>query len=176
MCALVGRNGSGKTRLLRMLAGVDEPASGHIERFGTHVYVAQQQNISADTTLAELLGYDAIFAARTRIDSGHYEPDDLDTLDGYWDLAERLSRAFIAAKLPPFDPSKRAAELSGGERIRALLCSAFTADADYLLLDEPTNHLDRQGRKWFYEQLSVHQAGCWWPLTTVSCWPSTANP
>ncbi|RDT61883.1 ABC transporter ATP-binding protein, partial [Klebsiella pneumoniae] len=96
----------------------------------THVYVAQQQNISADTTLAELLGYDAIFAARTRIDSGHYEPDDLDTLDGYWDLAERLSQAFIAAKLPPFDPSKRAAELSGGERIRALLCSAFTADAD----------------------------------------------
>lgn len=100
VCALVGRNGSGKTRLLRMLAGVDEPASGHIERFGTHVYVAQQQNISADTTLAELLGYDAIFAARTRIDSGHYEPDDLDTLDGYWDLAERLSQAFIAAKLP----------------------------------------------------------------------------
>lgn len=159
VCALVGRNGSGKTRLLRLLAGVNEPASGHIERFGTHVYVAQQQDISADTTLAELLGYDAIFAARTRIDSGHYEPDDLDTLDGYWDLAERLSQAFIAAKLPPFDPSKRAAELSGGERIRALLCSAFTADADYLLLDEPTNHLDRQGRKWFYEQLSRYQGG-----------------
>ncbi len=61
--------------------------------------------------------------------------------------------------------------MSGGERIRALLCSAFTADADYLLLDEPTNHLDRQGRKWFYEQLSGIRAGCWWPLTTVSCWP-----
>ena len=159
VCALVGRNGSGKTRLLRLLAGVDEPASGHIERFGTHVYVAQQQDISADTTLAGLLGYDTIFAARTRIDSGHYEPDDLDTLDGYWDLAERLSQAFIAAKLPPFDPNKRAAELSGGERIRALLCSAFTADADYLLLDEPTNHLDRQGRVWFYEQLSRYQGG-----------------
>ena len=159
VCALVGRNGSGKTRLLRLLAGVDEPASGHIERFGTHVYVAQQQDISADTTLAGLLGYDAIFAARTRIDGGHYEPDDLDTLDGYWDLAERLSQAFIAAKLPAFEPNKRAAELSGGERIRALLCGAFTADADYLLLDEPTNHLDRQGRVWFYEQLSRYQGG-----------------
>ena len=85
VCALVGRNGSGKTRLLRLLAGVDEPASGHIERFGTHVYVAQQQDISADTTLAGLLGYDAIFAARARIDGGHYEPDDLDTLvTGIW--------------------------------------------------------------------------------------------
>lgn len=159
VCALVGRNGSGKTRLLRLLAGVDGPASGHIERFGTHVYVAQQQDISADTTLAGLLGYDAIFAARTRIDGGHYEPDDLDTLDGYWDLAERLSQAFIAAKLPSFEPNKRAAELSGGERIRALLCGAFTADADFLLLDEPTNHLDSQGRVWFYEQLSRYQGG-----------------
>lgn len=158
-CALVGRNGSGKTRLLRLLAGSDEPASGHIERFATHACVAQQQDISADTTLAELLGYDAIFAARTRIDSGHYEPDDLDTLDGHWDLAERLSQAFIAASLPPFDPNKPAAELSGGERIRALLCGAFTADADYLLLDEPTNHLDRQGRMWFYEQLARYQGG-----------------
>lgn len=48
-------------------------------------------------------------------------------------------------------------ELSGGERIRALLCGAFTADADYLLLDEPTNHLDRQGREWFYDQLARYQ-------------------
>lgn len=61
-------------------------------------------------------------------------------------------------------------ELSGGERIRALLCGAFTADADYLLLDEPTNHLDRQGREWFYDQLARYQGACWWPPTTVNCW------
>jgi len=159
LCALVGRNGSGKTRLLRMLAGLDEPATGHIERFGSHVYVAQQHAISPQTTVAELLGYDAIFAARKRIDSGDYQPDDLDTLDGHWDVAERLREAFINAKLPPFDPDKPAGELSGGERIRALLCGAFTADADFLLLDEPTNHLDRQGRAWFYDQLSRFQGG-----------------
>ncbi|HDX4050123.1 TPA: ABC-F family ATP-binding cassette domain-containing protein [Enterobacter soli] len=159
LCALVGRNGSGKTRLLRLLAGVDDPASGHIERFGTHVYVAQQHDISPHTTLAELLGYGDIFAARRRIESGDYHPECLEILDGYWDLAERLSGAFNQAKLPPFDPDKPAAELSGGERIRALLCGAFTAGADYLLLDEPTNHLDRQGREWFYEQLSRYQGG-----------------
>jgi ATPase subunit of ABC transporter with duplicated ATPase domains len=159
LCALVGRNGSGKTRLLRMLAGRDEPAAGHIERFGSHFYVAQQHAISAQTTLAELLGYEAIFAARKRIDSGDYQPDDLDVLDGHWDLAERLSEAFIHAQLPAFDPDKPAGELSGGERIRALLCGAFTADADFLLLDEPTNHLDRQGRAWFYGQLRRFQGG-----------------
>ncbi|WP_343666783.1 ABC-F family ATP-binding cassette domain-containing protein [Enterobacter sp.] len=159
LCALVGRNGSGKTRLLRLLAGLDEPATGHIERFGSHFYVAQQHVISSQTTLAELLGYNAIFAARKRIDSGDYQPDDLALLDGYWDIAERLSEAFINAKLPPFDPDKPAGELSGGERICALLCGAFTAEADFMLLDEPTNHLDRQGRAWFYDQLSRYQGG-----------------
>ena len=159
LCALVGRNGSGKTRLLRLLAGLDEPASGHIERFGSHAWVAQQHVISPQTTLAELLGYDAIFAARKRIDSGDYQPDDLELLDGHWDVAERLSEAFINAQLPPFDPDKPAGELSGGERIRALLCGAFTAEADFMLLDEPTNHLDRQGRAWFYDQLHRFQGG-----------------
>lgn len=159
LCALVGRNGSGKTRLLRLLAGLDEPATGHIERFGSHAWVAQQHVISSQTTLAELLGYDAIFTVRKRIDSGDYQPDDLALLDGYWDLVERLSEAFINATLPPFEPDKPAIELSGGERIRALLCGAFTAGADFLLLDEPTNHLDRQGRAWFYDQLSRYQGG-----------------
>ena len=159
LCALVGRNGSGKTRLLRLLAGLDEPATGHIERFGSHAWVAQQHVISSQTTLAELLGYDAIFTARKRIDSGDYQPADLALLDGYWDIVERLSEAFINATLPPFEPDKPAIELSGGERIRALLCGAFTAGADFLLLDEPTNHLDRQGRAWFYDQLSRYQGG-----------------
>ncbi|PLY44697.1 ABC transporter ATP-binding protein [Lelliottia sp. F153] len=158
LCALVGRNGSGKTRLLRLLAGLDSPTSGHIERRASHVYVAQQHDISAQTTLAELLGYDDIFAARRRIDSGDYQPDDLERLDGYWDLAERLTAAFLTANLPPFDPENLASSLSGGERVRALLCGAFTANADYLLLDEPTNHLDRQGREWFYAQLA--RCGC----------------
>ncbi|MEG1210735.1 MAG: ABC-F family ATP-binding cassette domain-containing protein [Leclercia sp.] len=158
-CGLVGRNGSGKTRLLRLLADLDSPASGHIERFGSWAYVAQQHVVSAHTTLAELLGYDALFAAHRRINSGDYQPDDLDLLDGYWDLSERLSEAFQAAQLPAFDPDRRVIELSGGERVRALLCGAFTADADYLLLDEPTNHLDRQGRAWFYAQLARQRGG-----------------
>jgi len=159
LCALVGRNGSGKTRLLRLLAGLDSPTSGHIERRGSHVYVAQQHDISVQTTLAELLGYDDIFAARRRIDSGDYQPDDLERLDGYWDLADRLTAAFLTANLPPFDPENLASSLSGGERVRALLCGAFTANADYLLLDEPTNHLDRQGREWFYAQLARCSCG-----------------
>jgi ATPase subunit of ABC transporter with duplicated ATPase domains len=66
-------------------------------------------------------------------------------LDGHWDLTDRLSLAFREADLPPFSADRPAFSLSGGERMKALLCGAFVSGADYLLLDEPTNHLDRQG-------------------------------
>jgi ATPase subunit of ABC transporter with duplicated ATPase domains len=122
-------------------------------------YVAQQHTVSPSTTLAELLGYDAVFAARRRIESGDYLPEDLERMEGFWDLEERLTAAFLDAALPPFIPARPAAELSGGERVRALLCAALMADADYLLLDEPTNHLDRKGREWFYARLSRWQGG-----------------
>ena len=159
LCGLVGRNGCGKSRLLHLLAGRELPASGHIERFGSVAYVAQQHTVSPSTTLAELLGYDAVFAARRRIESGDYLPEDLERMEGFWDLEERLTAAFLDAALPPFIPARPAAELSGGERVRALLCAALMADADYLLLDEPTNHLDRKGREWFYARLSRWQGG-----------------
>ncbi len=159
LCGLVGRNGCGKTQLLRLLTGQGTPTFGHIERFGSLAYVAQQHAVSPSTTLAELLGYQDLFMARQRIESGDYQLEDLDHLDGFWDLQERLEIAFAEARLPAFAPDKRAAELSGGERVRALLCAAFMADADFLLLDEPTNHLDRQARTWFYEQLSQLRGG-----------------
>lgn len=159
LCGLVGRNGSGKTCLLRLLAGLDAPAHGHIERFGSLAYVAQQQTVTPETTMAELLGYDALFAARKRIEQGDYQADDIERMDGFWDLQERLEAAFADASLPPFAAERLAAQLSGGERMRALLCAAFMNEPDYLLLDEPTNHLDRQGREWFYAMLARRRGG-----------------
>lgn len=159
LCGLVGRNGSGKTCLLRLLAGLDSPAHGHIERFGSLAYVAQQQTVTPETTMAELLGYDALFAARKRIEQGDYQADDIERMDGFWDLQERLDAAFADASLPPFAAERLAAQLSGGERMRALLCAALMHELDYLLLDEPTNHLDRQGREWFYAMLARRRGG-----------------
>ncbi|MGK9175562.1 ATP-binding cassette domain-containing protein [Yokenella regensburgei] len=159
LCGLVGRNGSGKTCLLRLLAGLDKPAYGHIERSGSLAYVAQQQRVTPETTLAGLLGYEALFAARERIEQGDYHPGDLEQMDGFWDLQERLEAAFIEAGLPAFSARLPALTLSGGERIRALLCAAFLQDPDYLLLDEPTNHLDRQGREWLCSLLSRRRGG-----------------
>ncbi|MEG9305767.1 ATP-binding cassette domain-containing protein [Klebsiella pneumoniae] len=159
LCGLVGRNGVGKTRLLRLLAGLDSPAGGQIERAAAVTWVAQQPTLTPETTLATLLGYASVFAALSRLEQGQGLADDFDLLDGHWDLTDRLSLAFREADLPPFSADRPAFSLSGGERMKALLCGAFVSGTDYLLLDEPTNHLDRQGREWLYHQLESWQGG-----------------
>lgn len=158
-CGLVGRNGVGKTRLLRLIAGLDQPGGGHVESHASLAYVAQQPEISSDTTLAELLGYGETFAALARLEQGQPQAEDIDRLEGRWDLNDRLQIAFTAAGLPTFDPQRPAHDLSGGERMRAALCGAMLGDADFLLLDEPTNHLDAWGRDWLYQQLASWRGG-----------------
>jgi ATPase subunit of ABC transporter with duplicated ATPase domains len=81
----------------------------------------------------------------SRLEQGQGLADDFDLLDGHWDLTDRLSLAFREADLRRSLPIAPRFSLSGGERMKALLCGAFVSGADYLLLDEPTNHLDRQG-------------------------------
>lgn len=95
----------------------------------------------------------------SRLEQGQGLADDFDLLDGHWDLTDRLSLAFREADLPPFSADRPAFSLSGGERMKALLCGAFVSGADYLLLDEPTNHLDRRGQEWLYHQLESWQGG-----------------
>lgn len=158
-CGLVGRNGVGKTQLLRLIAGRDRPGNGHVESHAALAYVAQQPEIAADTTLAQLLGYGEVFAALARLEQGQPLADDIDRLEGRWDLNDRLQNAFVAAGLPAFDPLRSASSLSGGERMRAALCGALLGEADFLLLDEPTNHLDSVGRVWLYQQLDQWRGG-----------------
>ena len=159
LCGLVGRNGVGKTRLLQLLAGVDTPSAGHIECLATRAYVAQQNAVPPETTLAEWLGYAAIYAALQRLDRGHALAEDIENLAGFWDLPVRLNTAFQEAGLGTFTPQRLVSSLSGGERVKALLCAAFISGADYLLLDEPTNHLDCDGREWLYRQLEKWRGG-----------------
>lgn len=158
-CGLVGRNGVGKTQLLRLIAGLDQPGNGHVESHAALAYVAQQPEIAADTMLAQLLGYGEAFAALARLEQGRPLADDIDRLEGRWDLHDRLQNAFAAAGLPAFDPLRSASSLSGGERMRASLCGALLGEADFLLLDEPTNHLDSAGRAWLYQQLDQWRGG-----------------
>lgn len=158
-CALVGRNGVGKSRLLRLLAGEDCPGGGHVETHGVIASVAQHNEIATDVTVAHWLGFGDEMAALARMERGEMLADDVELLDGQWDLIERLQAAFTTAGLPALEMHQPAGALSGGERMRAALCAAFISRADFLLLDEPSNHLDRHGREWLYRQLAAWRGG-----------------
>lgn len=158
-CALVGRNGVGKSRLLRLLAGREPPADGHIETRGLVAWVQQQPAVDPGVTLAQWLGYGEVFAALARVACGEMQTEDIERLEGRWDLAERLQAALADAGLNGCHAQRAVCELSGGERMRAALCGAFLSDADFLLLDEPSNHLDAAGRDWLYRQLAQWRGG-----------------
>ncbi len=90
---------------------------------------------------AKRVCYGETFAALARLELGRPQAEDIDRLEGQWDLCDRLQAAFSAAGLPVFDPQRPASDLSCGERMRAALCGAMLGGADFLLLDEPTNYL-----------------------------------
>jgi ATP-binding cassette subfamily F protein uup len=158
---LVGRNGCGKTSLLKILAGEMQPDAGEIfRRRGLRIgYLPQdfeldgtktvRQNIEAGA--ADLLGW------LQRYESGAGSEAELGELlhliehaDG-WNLQARIKAEADALGVPPLDAL--VGPLSGGEKRRVALCRALAAQPDLLLLDEPTNHLDAETIRWLEECL-----------------------
>lgn len=147
---LVGDNGTGKSVLLSIAAGVLQPSSGSVVRAGTLHAVGQRP---AGATVAALAGVDGVLEALRRLDAGQGDADDLLRADDRWDWTARWRRALGDAGLGHLPDDADAACLSGGERARVALAGAFLSDADVLLLDEPTNHLDGPARRWLEDAL-----------------------
>lgn len=141
---LVGRNGVGKTTLLKVLAGDMPPAGGRVVTGGTVHMLHQIVQASADETIADIFGVRDALDLLRRAEAGMATIDELAETD--WTLEARAAEALLQMKLDvPLDlPLVR---LSGGQRTRVALASAIFANPDFLLLDEPTNDLDREGRR-----------------------------
>ena len=142
--AVVGRNGVGKTTLLRLVAGLAEPAEGAISRAGTVGWLAQAQTPGDDETVAETLGVAAPLAILHRVLAGEGSLDDMAEAD--WTLEERMQAALAEVGLADLALDRRTADLSGGEQTRLRLAGLKLAAPDLLVLDEPTNHLDAEAR------------------------------
>lgn len=142
--AVVGRNGVGKTTLLRLVAGLAEPAEGAISRAGTVGWLAQAQTPADDETAADTLGVAAPLAILHRVLAGEGSLDDMAEAD--WTLEERLQAALAEVGLADLALDRRTADLSGGEQTRLRLAGLKLAAPDLLVLDEPTNHLDAEAR------------------------------
>ena len=145
--ALVGRNGSGKTVLARMLAGQIAPTQGQVVRSGNVHYLAQHFALDGNATVADLAGVRSTLDALARITAGSTRPADFDTVGNAWDMAQRLHNALDAQGLQHADANTLASSLSGGEAMRVALLGAQLSGADFLILDEPSNHLDQAARE-----------------------------
>lgn len=153
---LVGRNGVGKTTLLRLITGDLIPSRGAINVSGTTATVKQLVQIAPDATIADLFGVTDQLALLHRAEAGDADADALANAD--WTLETRIAAALARTGLDA-EPNTKLTRLSGGQRTRAALAGAILADPDFLLLDEPTNNLDRDGRTAVLDLLADWRAG-----------------
>ena len=153
---LVGRNGTGKTTLLRLIAGEIAPVSGAITRPPSVGFLRQNPEQRPDATLADLFGLRHHLAILARAARGEATAEEL--ADADWTLEARLETALAGMGLDQ-PPDARLGTLSGGQRTRAGLAALMFAEPDALLLDEPTNHLDRAARSLVIDALRGWQ-GC----------------
>jgi len=169
---VIGANGSGKTSLLRIMAGLDDGFTGEARLTpGFSVgYLSQEPQLDptkdvvgnvADGVAEQrdlLAKFDTVCAAMADPDADFdvllAEQADLQTrIDAVnaWDLERTLEIAMDALRLPP--PDADVTKLSGGERRRVALCRLLLSKPDLLLLDEPTNHLDAESVAWLERTL-----------------------
>lgn len=153
---LVGRNGVGKSTLLRLLTGDLTPTQGRVLRAGTIGTMRQMVQIKNEETVADLLGISAGLTLLQRAAAGTASIEEL--ADADWTLEATAEEALAQTGLN-VALNTRLASLSGGERTRAALAGAIFDRPDFLLLDEPTNDLDREGRRIVNELLAGWRAG-----------------
>ncbi|HSJ02727.1 MAG TPA: ABC-F family ATP-binding cassette domain-containing protein [Verrucomicrobium sp.] len=153
---LVGRNGVGKTTLLKLLTGELRPQSGNISANWRLGLLRQTLQVGPEETVAGLFGVTEGLARLDRIEKGDSIPEDLDLAD--WTLEARMASALSHVGLAA-EPGTLLVRLSGGQRTRAALAALLFENPDFLLLDEPTNHLDREGRDAVIQLLARWRAG-----------------
>ncbi|MEM9079907.1 MAG: ABC-F family ATP-binding cassette domain-containing protein [Verrucomicrobiota bacterium] len=158
---LLGRNGCGKTSLLKILAGTNQPDSGDLAlRRGLRIgYLPQEFELDPQLTVLENItsGVADLAQAIQRYEAGDGTEEQLADLlqliehaDG-WNLDLRIKTTAQALGTPPLD--QPITDLSGGEKRRVALARALVAQPDLLLLDEPTNHLDAESIRWLEDTL-----------------------
>ena len=172
---VIGLNGSGKSSLLRILAGVDKDFLGETVLSPGHTvgFLEQEPQLDPTKSVREIVEQGVqpvidLLKEFDEINNAFADPDaDMDKLlerqakvqdkldaAGAWDLDSKLEMAMDALRCPPGDTS--ISILSGGEKRRVALCRLLLQQPDILLLDEPTNHLDAESVDWLEKHLKQY--------------------
>ncbi len=178
---VLGLNGSGKSSLLRIIAGIDKEFQGEVvsDLSFTVGLLEQEPQLDKTKTVKEIVEEGvkdtvALLKEFEAINEKFGDPDVLENPDkmekliarqgevqekldaiGAWELDHKLERAMDALRTPPGD--SKVEHLSGGEKRRVALCRLLLQEPDVLLLDEPTNHLDAESVLWLEEHLRQYK-------------------
>ena len=177
---IIGLNGSGKSSLLKIIAGIDKDFQGEVVFSPGYTvgYLEQEPKLDPEKTVIECVREGVqpvmdLLAEFDRVNESFADPDVLDDPDKMdaliarqaelqdaldaadaWNIDSKLERAMDALQCPPDD--QKVATLSGGERRRVALCRLLLQQPDVLLLDEPTNHLDAESIDWLEQHLQQY--------------------
>jgi len=143
---IVGRNGVGKTTLLKLLIGELKPDSGSIDAPVIH-YVQQDHNaIANNATISDILGVTAILQSLRRINNGSIAEYDFETVGDDWNIAQRVKNVLSHLHLWPINLNQPFHILSDGQKTKVLLAKTIIFPANFYAFDEPTNNLDSESR------------------------------
>lgn len=156
---LVGKNGIGKSTLLKLILAELYPTAGSIHTNGELAYVPQNLSISSETTVSDLLDCTEKINALRRISQGSIDMQDYAILNEDWEIEKRAQKQLAMFGLNTIPLDRQLMLLSGGETTRLLLTKIFSSNADFLLLDEPTNYLDHTARQQLYAAIQQWQGG-----------------
>lgn len=156
---LVGRNGVGKSTLLKCLMGELIPAEGSIHHTGTMAYCSQLGGFQQADTVAHALGIAEKLQALANIAAGSVNTQDYDSVAEDWDIEQQATALLNTFSLSYLALTQGVDCLSGGELTRLKLVKAFLHPVDFLVLDEPTNNLDMMAREQLYQQVVAWSQG-----------------
>lgn len=146
LSGLVGRNGLGKSTLLRLAVGVLSPTAGTVQRPPDLAYVPQDVTLAVADTVADVLGIGSRVRALRAIEAGSTDPADYDAVGEDWLVEERAAAVLGSLGLGALALDRVVGEVSGGEAMLLAIGAALLARPSVLLLDEPTNNLDGEAR------------------------------